>query len=199
MTLAGEYAYAGRDVVVDKVLEILGTQAIESIHNHHNYAWKETHRGEDVWVIRKGCTPAWPGQQGFVGATMGEPSVILEGIESPAMVDLLYSTVHGAGRVMSRSQAAGKIRRFNVWECNDRRGCAYRAPKGQQLAGGERVPCSRRSAWRWPAPTCLTRSRTDPEVIAAPLALVHSSAPTSSRPSAPQRRLTCRRVRRNGR
>jgi len=141
MTLAGEYAYAGRDVVVDKVLEILGTQAIESIHNHHNYAWKETHRGEDVWVIRKGCTPAWPGQQGFVGATMGEPSVILEGIESPAMVDLLYSTVHGAGRVMSRSQAAGKIRRFNVWECNDRRGCAYRAPKGQQLAGGERVPC----------------------------------------------------------
>jgi tRNA-splicing ligase RtcB len=141
MTLAGEYAYAGRDVVVDKVLEILGTQATESIHNHHNYAWKETHRGEDVWVIRKGCTPAWPGQQGFVGATMGEPSVILEGIESPAMVDLLYSTVHGAGRVMSRSQAAGKIRRFNVWECNDRRGCAYRAPKGQQLAGGERVPC----------------------------------------------------------
>ena len=156
MTLAGEYAYAGRDVVVDKVLEILGTQATESIHNYHNYAWKETHRGEDVWVIRKGCTPAWPGQQGFVGATMGEPSVILEGIESPAMVDLLYSTVHGAGRVMSRSQ-------------------------------------------QWPAPTCLTRSRTDPEVIAAPLALVHSSAPTSSRPSAPQRRLTCRRVRRNGR
>lgn len=140
MTLAGEYAYAGRDVVVNKVLEILGTHAIESIHNHHNYAWKETHRGEDVWVIRKGCTPAWPGQQGFVGATMGEPSVILEGIESPAMVDLLYSTVHGAGRVMSRSQAAGKIRRFNVWECNDR-DCAYRAPKGQQLAGGERVPC----------------------------------------------------------
>ena len=93
-----------------------------------------------MWVIRKGCTPAWPGQQGFVGATMGEPSVILEGIESPAMVDLLYSTVHGVGRVMSRSQAAGKVRRFNVWECNDR-DCAYRAPKGQQLAGGERVPC----------------------------------------------------------
>ena len=200
MTLAGEYAYAGRDVVVDKVLKILGTHVIESIHNHHNYAWKETHRGEDVWVIRKGCTPAWPGQQGFVGATMGEPSVILEGIESPAMVDLLYSTVHGAGRVMSRSQAAGKIRRFNVWECNDRRlrlSCAEGTAACRR--GTRAVPCSRPSAWRWPAPTCLTRSRTDPEVIAAPLALVHSSAPTSSRPSAPQRRLTCRRVRRNGR
>jgi tRNA-splicing ligase RtcB len=140
MTLAGAYAHAGRDVVVDKVLEILGAAATESIHNHHNFAWKETHHGEDVWVIRKGCTPAWPGQQGFVGATMGEPSVILEGIESPAMADLLYSTVHGAGRVMSRTQAAGKVRRFNVWEC-DERDCSYRAPKDKQLPGGERLPC----------------------------------------------------------
>jgi tRNA-splicing ligase RtcB len=140
MTLAGAYAHAGRDVVVDKVLEILGAAATESIHNHHNFAWKETHHGEDVWVIRKGCTPAWPGQQGFVGATMGEPSVILEGIESPAMADLLYSTVHGAGRVMSRTQAAGKVRRFNVWEC-DERDCSYRAPKDKQLPRGERLPC----------------------------------------------------------
>jgi tRNA-splicing ligase RtcB len=140
MTLAGEYAYAGRDVVVDKVLTILGTEATESIHNHHNFAWKETHQGEEVWVVRKGCTPAWPGQRGFVGATMGEPSVILEGVESPGMADLLYSTVHGAGRVMSRTQAAGKQRRFNVWECSDP-DCSYRAPKDRQLPGGERIPC----------------------------------------------------------
>jgi len=140
MTLAGEYAYAGRDLVVQKVLDILGADALEEVHNHHNFAWKEMHQGEDVWVIRKGCTPAFPGQQGFVGATMGEPSVILEGIESPAGESLLYSTVHGAGRVMSRTQAAGKTRRFNVWECNDR-DCSYRAPRDKQLAGGERIPC----------------------------------------------------------
>ena len=110
MNLAGEYAYAGRDTVVAKVLEILGAQETESVHNHHNFAWRENHFGTDVWVIRKGCTPAFPGQEGFVGATMGEPSVILRGSDSGASQELLYSTVHGAGRVMSRTKAAGKLR-----------------------------------------------------------------------------------------
>ena len=71
MELAGAYAYAGRDVVVDRVLEILGTSATFSVHNHHNFAWHEMHAGEHWWVVRKGCTPAFPGQQGFVGATHG--------------------------------------------------------------------------------------------------------------------------------
>jgi tRNA-splicing ligase RtcB len=62
-------------------------------------------------VIRKGCTPAEPGQEGFVGGSMGDESVILEGVESTESEEALYSTVHGAGRVMSRSQAAGRIRR----------------------------------------------------------------------------------------
>src|SRR4051794_33187434 len=84
MSLAGEYAYAGRDTVVRKVLEILGAEATEEVHNHHNFAWRENHFGTDVWVIRKGCTPASPGQEGFVGATMGEPSVILRGNDSDA-------------------------------------------------------------------------------------------------------------------
>jgi len=110
MTLAGKYAYAGRDVVVNKVLEILGAQSVEEIHNHHNFAWKETHFNKDYWVVRKGCTPALPGQKGFVGATMGGVSVILEGVESQDSKDSLYSTVHGAGRVMSRTQAAGKTK-----------------------------------------------------------------------------------------
>ena len=114
MTLAGEYAYAGRDVVVEKVLEILGAEETYAVHNHHNYGFRERHFGTDVWVIRKGCTPAFPGQEGFVGATMGEPSVILRGSDSDASRDLLYSTVHGAGRVMSRTQAAGKRRKGKV-------------------------------------------------------------------------------------
>jgi tRNA-splicing ligase RtcB len=108
MHLAGEYAYAGRNVVVEKVLSILGAKAIEQIHNHHNFAWKENHFGKDYWVIRKGCTPAQPGQKGFVGATMGDNSVILEGVDSQQAKESLFSTVHGAGRVMSRTQAAGK-------------------------------------------------------------------------------------------
>jgi tRNA-splicing ligase RtcB len=111
MQLAGEYAYAGRDVVVGNVLEILGTVAAHEVHNHHNFAWREEHFGRTYWVIRKGCTPARPGQEGFVGGSMGDESVILEGVASRDSAESLFSTVHGAGRVMSRSQAAGKIRR----------------------------------------------------------------------------------------
>lgn len=110
MHLAGEYAYAGRDLVCQKVLDIMGAKALDSVHNHHNFAWRENHFGEDLWVIRKGCTPAFPGQKGFVGATMGDTSVILEGVDSKESAEGLYSTVHGAGRVMSRTQAAGKVK-----------------------------------------------------------------------------------------
>ena len=120
MELAGEYAYAGRDLVVDKVLEILGAEAVHEVHNHHNFAWQEEHFGRTYWVVRKGCTPARPGQEGFVGGSMGDESVILEGVESSDAVESLYSTVHGAGRVMSRTQAAGRIRRRKRYACSDR-------------------------------------------------------------------------------
>jgi tRNA-splicing ligase RtcB len=110
MTLAGRYAYAGRDWVCDKVAkDILGANILDEVHNHHNFAWRENHMGEYFWVVRKGATPAFPGQLGFVGGSMGDMSVILEGVESDESRYSLYSTVHGAGRVMSRTQAAGKM------------------------------------------------------------------------------------------
>jgi tRNA-splicing ligase RtcB len=62
-------------------------------------------------VIRKGATPAFPGQKGFIGGSMGDDAVIVEGVDSTASRQALYSTVHGAGRVMSRTQAAGKVNR----------------------------------------------------------------------------------------
>src|SRR6185312_17221280 len=83
MQLAGDYAYAGRDVVVAKVLEILGAESVHEVHNHHNFAWREEHFGRTYWVVRKGCTPARPGQEGFVGGSMGDESTILEGLASP--------------------------------------------------------------------------------------------------------------------
>ncbi|HWY44129.1 MAG TPA: RtcB family protein [Candidatus Sulfotelmatobacter sp.] len=109
MNLAGEYAYAGRDWVCQRVAKILGAEIIEEVHNHHNFAWRETHGSEDYWVVRKGATPAFPGQKGFVGGTMGEKSVILEGVENEEAKYSLYSTVHGAGRVMGRMEAKGKV------------------------------------------------------------------------------------------
>lgn len=113
MKLCGEYAYAGRDWVCDQVASIVarfaGGGVVEQVHNHHNFAWREEHGGETLWVVRKGATPAFPGQRGFIGGSMAEKAVIVEGVESPLSGTLLYSTVHGAGRVMSRTQARGKV------------------------------------------------------------------------------------------
>jgi len=144
MELAGRYAYAGREWVTRKVVELLGGKELDMVHNHHNFAWKETHaipvtKGEsfdvplmnygtkEVVVVRKGATPAFPRQRGFVGGSMGDDAVILRGtdhlrevwdtlsdgyaIDADPVIrqkNALFSTVHGAGRVMSRTEAAGK-------------------------------------------------------------------------------------------
>ena len=116
MNLAGEYAYAGREWVARKVVRILGGGEEELVHNHHNFAWREQHDGEELIVVRKGATPAFPEQLGFVGGSMGDDAVIIRGAssDSPAADDqraALFSTVHGAGRVMSRTAAAGQRKR----------------------------------------------------------------------------------------
>jgi tRNA-splicing ligase RtcB len=148
MELAGAYAHAGRDVVVSKVLEILGAEAMHEVHNHHNFAWREEHFGRTFWVIRKGCTPAWPGQEGFVGGSMGDESVILEGVESDEAAQALSSTVHGAGRVMSRSQAAGRIRRQTVFACSVR-DCDFSVPaKGYEGQTCPDHPTAKLRKWR---------------------------------------------------
>jgi tRNA-splicing ligase RtcB len=108
MTLAGLYAYAGREWVVEKVRSIVGGEVLDSVHNHHNYAWRERHGDRELWVVRKGATPAFPGQRGFVGGSMGDDAVILSGVESETSAASFYSTVHGAGRVMSRTEARGR-------------------------------------------------------------------------------------------
>lgn len=109
MTLAGKYAYAGRDYVIDQVLGLLGASATFTVHNHHNFAWKEIHDGKECVVVRKGATPSAPGQLGFIGGSMGDYSVIVRGKDSPENKEAFYSTVHGAGRIMSRTEAAGRM------------------------------------------------------------------------------------------
>jgi tRNA-splicing ligase RtcB len=117
MTLAGEYAYAGREWVARKVVSILGGRELELVHNHHNFAWREEHDGKTLVVVRKGATPAFPGQKGFIGGSMGDDAVIVRGAQAQdeSLIELqrkaLFSTVHGAGRVMSRAAAAGKVNR----------------------------------------------------------------------------------------
>lgn len=109
--LGGLYAYAGRDWVVEKVRSIIGGAVTFEVHNHHNFCWRETHGGTEMLVVRKGATPAFPGQYGFVGGSMGDNAVILRGRDTAEAEAALYSTVHGAGRVMSRTEARGKVNR----------------------------------------------------------------------------------------
>jgi len=148
MNLAGQYAYAGREWVARKVVALLGAKEMELVHNHHNFAWKETHGGEELVVVRKGATPAFPGQRGFVGGSMGDNAVIVQGaLEAPSHADVdlreaaLFSTVHGAGRVMSRTAAAGKVHRksgtvLRVGAITDEMMDDWLAERGVELRGG---------------------------------------------------------------
>ncbi len=106
----GASAYAGREWVVGACPPDHRRQASpRRVHNHHNYAWRETHGGKDLWVVRKGATPAFPRAAGFVGGSMGDDAVILEGVDSPEAKASLYSTVHGAGRLFGRNEAEAPL------------------------------------------------------------------------------------------
>jgi tRNA-splicing ligase RtcB (3'-phosphate/5'-hydroxy nucleic acid ligase) len=115
VALGGLYAYAGREWVVERVRRIIGASVLDTVHNHHNFAWRERHDDRDLWVVRKGATPAFPGQRGFVGGSMGDNAVVLEGVESAAAAQSLYSTVHGAGRLFGRVDAKGKKNKRGEW------------------------------------------------------------------------------------
>ena len=108
MELCGTYAYAGRDFVVEQVRALLGAAVVDTVHNHHNYAFREQHGGKDLIVVRKGATPAGPGVRGIIAGSMGTPTAIVRGVDSPEAVVGFQSAPHGSGRVMSRTQAAGK-------------------------------------------------------------------------------------------
>lgn len=114
MTLGGKYAYAGREWVCKTVAEIIqgNDEFLDVVHNHHNFAWIEEHDGHKYFVVRKGSTPAFPNQRSFIGSNMRDKSVIVRGLDTPEAKENLYSTVHGAGRILSRRQAAG---RFKGW------------------------------------------------------------------------------------
>jgi tRNA-splicing ligase RtcB (3'-phosphate/5'-hydroxy nucleic acid ligase) len=134
MTIAGDYAYAGREAVGSTVLDILGAHETDRVHNHHNFAWRERHGADDYWVVRKGATPAFPGQRGFIGGSMDDIAVIVHGVESPQSAAALYSTVHGAGRVMSRRQAKKAVDFRSVQDRLRARGTVLRG------AGADEAP-----------------------------------------------------------
>lgn len=105
---AQDYARKNRDVMMILVLEALRkelpefTVTKEAINCHHNYVTMENHFGENVWVTRKGAVSAREGQLGIIPGSMGAKSFIVSG---KGNADSFHSCSHGAGRMMSRSQA----------------------------------------------------------------------------------------------
>lgn len=102
MELMGAYASANHECIHRHLREALRAEVLLDIENHHNFAWKEEHNGEELIVHRKGATPAGEGALGLIPGTMATPAYVVRGLGEAASLD---SAAHGAGRVMSRKQA----------------------------------------------------------------------------------------------
>ncbi len=107
MNLMGNYAAANHDVIHRLVSKLVGARIVAGIENHHNFAWKEQHGGQEVIVHRKGATPAAVGELGVIPGSMATPAFLVRGKGNPSS---LNSASHGAGRCMSRTQARDKYR-----------------------------------------------------------------------------------------
>jgi len=127
MELAGEYASANHHLIHRHVLKSAGLDgAIAfSVENHHNFAWKETHHGEELIVHRKGATPAGLGVLGVIPGSMADPGFVVQGLGNPASLD---SAAHGAGRRMSRTKARETLSR-DGWR-------TYLKERGVELISG---------------------------------------------------------------
>ena len=107
MNLAGDYASTNHHQIHQRVAKALGESHLVMIENHHNFAWKEKLiNGEEVIVHRKGATPASKNSIGIIPGSMTSPGFIIRGKGNNASIN---SSSHGAGRVMSRSQAKKTI------------------------------------------------------------------------------------------
>ncbi len=131
MNLMGDYAAANHAVIHRRVSELLGVEIVAGVENHHNFAWKETHGGQELIVHRKGATPAGAGVLGVIPGSMADPAYIVRGRGNPESLD---SASHGAGRRMSRTQAKNQYRFSAVKKDLEARGIIVLS------AGSDEVP-----------------------------------------------------------
>lgn len=114
MNLAGRYASANHAIIHHTITYALRMDVLGGVENHHNFAWKETHNGEEVYVHRKGATPAGEGVYGVIPGSMTAPGFVVRGKGNPLSLD---SAAHGAGRRMSRRAA---FNRFDWHQVDER-------------------------------------------------------------------------------
>lgn len=106
MNLAGKFASANHHAIHKAIAKRIGERPIAQVENHHNFAWKEEWNGKDVYVHRKGATPAHEGVLGIIPGSMGHASFLVRG---KGNAESINSASHGAGRVMSRKKAKESI------------------------------------------------------------------------------------------
>jgi tRNA-splicing ligase RtcB len=105
---------------------------------HHNYVAEEHHFGEDVLVTRKGAIRAGAGELGIIPGSMGTKSFIVRGRGNP---DSFESASHGAGRLMSRTEARRRFTRSDLRdqttgvECRKDDGVIDEAPRAYKDIG----------------------------------------------------------------
>jgi tRNA-splicing ligase RtcB len=113
---AQEYARVNRELMMRAVVGAVRETGLvpafdatlAAVNCHHNYVAREHHYGADVLLTRKGAVRARRGDLGIIPGSMGARSYIVRGLGNPESFD---SCSHGAGRVMSRTEAK---RRFKV-------------------------------------------------------------------------------------
>jgi len=118
---AQNYAHYNRDVMMARFKRIMEkhlaggkpTKPVITVNCHHNYAEKELHFGEEVYVTRKGAVRAREDDYGIIPGSMGAKSFIVKGKGNH---DSYCSCSHGAGRLMSRGEAKRKFSLDDVIE-----------------------------------------------------------------------------------
>ena len=100
MELMGRYSAASHELIHYHIARALKAKVLLDVENHHNFAWKENHFGDEVIVHRKGATPADEGVLGIIPGSMATPGYLCRGKGNAASMN---SASHGAGRAMSRT------------------------------------------------------------------------------------------------
>ena len=157
MAAAANYAWANRQIILHATRKVfarrfsLDHEEMPLVYDvAHNVAKLEEHSFEGkpmrVCVHRKGATRAFgpglpviparyrnAGQPVIIPGSMGTSSFLLKGTEK-AMQSTFGSTCHGAGRILSRSQARKSISGKRVHDDLARGGILVRAPHLDTIA-----------------------------------------------------------------
>lgn len=106
-----DFGLCNRNLIMQRIEEVISdsipnVEFEPMINIAHNYAAWETHFDEACIVHRKGATSAKMGEIGIIPGSQGTSSYIVEGLGNPLS---FMSCSHGAGRVMSRTEAVKSL------------------------------------------------------------------------------------------